>query len=51
MNQTPQMPQTPQKLEYAPPRLEQHPSFSSVTGASLPFGTLRVPEPQGGNNE
>jgi hypothetical protein len=48
MNQTAQ---PPQKLEYTPPRLEQHPSFNSVTGASFPFGTLRVPEPQGGDNE
>ena len=51
MNQKLQTPQAPQKLEYSPPRLEQHPSFNSVTGASFPFGTLQVPEPQGDRNE
>jgi hypothetical protein len=31
---------TPEKSEYTTPKLEQHPSFCSVTGASFPFGTV-----------
>jgi hypothetical protein len=35
---------TPPKTPYTPPRLEQHPSFVTITGASFPFGTVLTQE-------
>lgn len=35
---------TPPKPPYTPPRLEQHPSFVTITGASFPFGTVLTQE-------
>ena len=39
--------ETPKKLEYQAPKLEQQPQFISITGASFPFGTVSGQEGDG----
>jgi hypothetical protein len=39
--------ETPKKLEYSTPTLEQQPQFISITGASFPFGSVLGEEGDG----